>query len=184
METENIKSDGVVYLPDSGERYPMSVVWTTLPGISFLLPPIGHIGIADSKGIIFDFSGPYQVTVGSLMCGPAKRVWRLDPSDICELNGKETVQEAYDAAVAEGACVYGKRFHNLVLDNCHCHVALILNKLKYKGKSNWNQVRVFAAIWYNGGWIRRRQAATVYGPCLFLLFVFTATMVFVGVKNR
>lgn len=56
-----VKSEGVVYLSDSGERAPMSVVWTTLPGISLFLPPIGHVGIADSKGITFDFSGPYQV---------------------------------------------------------------------------------------------------------------------------
>lgn len=61
MACAHIRSDGVVYMPVSGEREPYSVVWTTLPGISFLLPPIGHVGIADSKGITFDFSGPYTV---------------------------------------------------------------------------------------------------------------------------
>lgn len=61
MSAERIRSEGVVYLPDSGERAPMSIVWTTLPGISTVLPPIGHVGIADSKGVVYDFSGPYQV---------------------------------------------------------------------------------------------------------------------------
>lgn len=69
METEvnfmpldtRIQSDGVVYRRDSGERHPLSIVWTTLPGISFLIPLIGHVGITDSRGITYDFSGPYQV---------------------------------------------------------------------------------------------------------------------------
>lgn len=62
MPAHKIQSEGVVYLPDSGERAPMSIVWTTLPGISAVLPLIGHVGIADSKGVIYDFSGPYQVS--------------------------------------------------------------------------------------------------------------------------
>lgn len=61
MAEPRIRCEGVVYLKDSGERHPMSVVWTTLPGISVLLPVIGHMGIADSTGVTFDFSGPYQV---------------------------------------------------------------------------------------------------------------------------
>lgn len=46
---------------DSGERAPTSVVWTTLPCISALVPIIGHMGVGDSSGITYDFSGPYQV---------------------------------------------------------------------------------------------------------------------------
>lgn len=61
MTIDRIRSDGVVYLPDSSERAPMSIVWTTLPGISFLFPVIGHVGIGDSSGVTYDFSGPYQV---------------------------------------------------------------------------------------------------------------------------
>lgn len=61
-QEEALRSDGVVHLPDSGERYPQSVVWTTLPGISALLPWVGHVGIADSRGVVYDFSGPYRVT--------------------------------------------------------------------------------------------------------------------------
>lgn len=119
------------------------------------------------------------------MGGPAKRIWTLDPSEIHDLNGKETATEAYDAAVADGACVYGKRFHNLILDNCHSHVALVLNKLSYGGKTNWNQVRVFRAVWFKGRWVKRSDAAVVFGPCLVLVLVFIGVMLFVGLKaNR
>lgn len=52
---------GLIHLPDSGERAPVSVVWTTLPVISAFIPLIGHVGIGDSTGVTYDFSGPYQV---------------------------------------------------------------------------------------------------------------------------
>lgn len=84
-----VKSEGVVYLPDSGERAPMSVVWTTLPGISFLLPPIGHVGIADSKGITFDFSGPYQVRESHT---PTRRCHRSTCSSSQERGGDTNVE--------------------------------------------------------------------------------------------
>ena len=41
-----------------GERmFPMCLVWTMLPPLSFLIPPIGHLGLANSEGIIHDFVG-------------------------------------------------------------------------------------------------------------------------------
>lgn len=76
MATPTIRSEGVVYLRDSKERVPMSVVWTTLPLISALVPVIGHAGITDSSGVTFDFSGPYQVCIQlSLM---ADMLWCYD----------------------------------------------------------------------------------------------------------
>lgn len=56
-------------------RYPFSIVWGTLPLISYIifyfyflifrwfLPFIGHVGIADSKGKIHDFAGSYYISV-------------------------------------------------------------------------------------------------------------------------
>ncbi|PXF41817.1 hypothetical protein BWQ96_08465 [Gracilariopsis chorda] len=160
MPHARIESNGVVYVEDSGERHPFSVVWTTLPLLSWIVPFIGHMGIADSCGVVHDFSGPYQVTIGSFMCGPAKRVWRLDLEQITThdsldstTNDGEGTGQAldsasmYDRAVAEGAMIYGKRMHNLVCDNCHSHVATILNMLRYEGRSDWNQLRVCWKIW-------------------------------------
>lgn len=116
------------------------------------------------------------------MCGPAKRVWRLDMGEVCELNGRENAKKAFDDAVVEAACVYGKRFHNLFLDNCHSHVALVLNKLKYRGRNDWNQIRVFWGIWSQGRWVKRSQGATVFGPCLVLAMLFVGLLVFAGIQ--
>jgi hypothetical protein len=39
------------------QRYPYCIVWTPLPPITWLVPFIGHMGIATSAGIIYDFAG-------------------------------------------------------------------------------------------------------------------------------
>lgn len=44
-------------------RYPFCIVWTVIPCISWFLPTIGHTGICTSDGVIYDFSGPYSITV-------------------------------------------------------------------------------------------------------------------------
>lgn len=50
-------------------RFPYCIVWTPLPLISWLLPFIGHTGIAMSDGVIHDFAGPYTITVDDLAFG-------------------------------------------------------------------------------------------------------------------
>jgi hypothetical protein len=49
------------------QRYPYCVVWTPLPVISWLLPFIGHTGIADSRGCIYDFAGFFVSFLLSLL---------------------------------------------------------------------------------------------------------------------
>lgn len=50
-------------------RFPFCIVWTPLPLISWLLPFIGHTGIAMSNGVIHDFAGPYYISVDDLAFG-------------------------------------------------------------------------------------------------------------------
>lgn len=211
MAEPEIESDGVIYQPETGQRAPFSVLWTTLPGISALVPVIGHVGITDSSGISFDFSGPYQVrltinsilnstiheydslnshihqnkqvTVGSLMCGPAKRIWQLDPERIGNMerrgnlqrigidNNTKSVEEMYNRAVRQGACDYGKKMHNLVTNNCHHHVADVLNLLQYDGRTNWSQLRVFGCIWTRGRWVSSSACLSAFTPSIIISIV-------------
>ena len=48
-------------------RYPYCVVWSPLPCISWLFPFIGHLGIASSAGITYDFAGPYTIGVSGFV---------------------------------------------------------------------------------------------------------------------
>jgi hypothetical protein len=47
----------------AGDSSPLSytILWSPLPPITWLLPFIGHMGIATSKGVACDFQGPYSV---------------------------------------------------------------------------------------------------------------------------
>lgn len=42
-------------------RFPYAIVWSPLPLITWFLPFIGHMGICDSRGVIYDFAGPYFI---------------------------------------------------------------------------------------------------------------------------
>lgn len=112
------------------------------------------------------------------------RAWKLEAERIHNLDSADNAIEAYNAAVAFGACVYGRRFHNIILDNCHSHVALVLNQLEYDGRTNWNQVRVFKNIWLKGRWVRGRDCAWVFGPWLIFVAVAIAIGVSMGMASR
>merc|ERR1712168_36405 len=63
-------------------RFPYCIVWTPLPCITWLIPPIGHTGIAYSTGVIRDFAGPYYVSEDNLAFGKTTRYLQLDPTKI------------------------------------------------------------------------------------------------------
>lgn len=68
-ECDWFRTEGVYHVPeDAAPPVPRAVVWTALPLITWLLPLIGHVGITRAGGCTTDFSGPFTVTVGSLMC--------------------------------------------------------------------------------------------------------------------
>jgi len=71
----------------SRDRFPYSIVWTPLPCITWLIPPIGHMGIAYSTGIIRDFAGPYFVSEDNLAFGKTTRYLQLDPTKIKGTSG-------------------------------------------------------------------------------------------------
>jgi hypothetical protein len=98
---------GVYQLHPTDVCRPCTVQWTALPIISWVIPFIGHVGISTSDGEISDFSGPYSVTVGSLMCGPARRIWKLDVAD----------RDTYDGAVHAGAICYARRMHKYAAES-------------------------------------------------------------------
>lgn len=105
------------------QRYPYCIVWTPLPVISWFLPFIGHTGIGDSNGTLYDFAGPYTIGVGKLTFSAPTKFYPLDPT-LCTL-------ASWDEGIREGNKVYKGRMHNIFCDNCHSHVAKCLNVMGY-----------------------------------------------------
>eukprot|EP00050_Salpingoeca_kvevrii_P021053 m.105727 g.105727 ORF g.105727 m.105727 type:complete len:196 (+) comp9157_c0_seq1:2033-2620(+) len=117
-------------------RFPYCITWTPIPIISWLIPCIGHVGIASSTGVIYDFAGPFMVNEDHMAFGRPTKFVRLSPTGVYG-------EESWDSAVASGSEKYRGRMHNLCCDNCHSHVAECLNRMNYRGHSGWNMVSVF-----------------------------------------
>ena len=126
-------------------RFPLCITWTALPGISWLLPCIGHTGIAGTDGVIYDFAGPYYISKDDFAFGETFKYVELDI--------EKTQQEKFDADIAKANRSYKKRMHIICWDNCHSHVARVLNNHKYQGKENWNMVSVWWLIMTKGKYV-------------------------------
>lgn len=146
-------------------RYPFCLVWTPIPLITWLLPFVGHMGIATSQGIIRDFagkfvaleleittkifcfSGPYFVSNDDMGFGWPTRYLVLDENKV------EGGRDAWDDSVAKASVEYGKRMHNLFWDNCHSHCGMALKLMRYDGSTSWNMVRMAAWMFFFGKYV-------------------------------
>jgi hypothetical protein len=115
------------------------------------------MGICDSRGVIYDFAGPYSIGEDKMAFGNATRYLQLDVRKVhancrlvstCSSNsltqsgenhtpsqvpgaiaaGEKT--EMWDDAVRAGCKIYSRRVHNLCCDNCHSHVAVCLEHMR------------------------------------------------------
>ena len=108
-----------------------------LPGLTHMIPCIGHTGIGDAKGIIHDFAGPYYISIDDFAFGETHKYVILD------LEAEGVTPEQYNKAIKDADQVYRGRMHNICCDNCHSHVARVLNNLKYKGRENYTMIDIW-----------------------------------------
>ena len=153
-------------------RFPFSIVWCPLPGLTWLLPVVGHMGICDSRGVVTDFAGPYHISVDNMAFSRPYLYLALDPSLAARRPaGGASAAEAWDAAVDAGCDEYCGRMHNICCDNCHSHVARCLNEMRYMGRSDWGMVGVGALVILRGKWVSAGHALAVWVPFLVALAV-------------
>ena len=118
----------------------MCITWTHLPGITWVLPIIGHTGIAGTNGEIHDFAGPYYISIDDFAFGSTVKYLRLDidPADY----------ERFNRCLKEADKTYKGRMHNICCDNCHSHVARALNNFKYRGRDDYTMVSIaWMLVW-------------------------------------
>ena len=152
-------------------RFPFSIVWCPLPGLTWLLPVVGHMGICDSRGVVTDFAGPYHISVDNMAFSRPYLYLALDPSLAARRPGGASAAEAWDAAVDAGCDEYCGRMHNICCDNCHSHVARCLNEMRYMGRSDWGMVGVGALVILRGKWVSAGHALAVWVPFLVALAI-------------
>ncbi|PRP82585.1 hypothetical protein PROFUN_04890 [Planoprotostelium fungivorum] len=141
--------------PEPGrDHYPMCIVFTPLPLLSWLIPFIGHLGIGTTEGVINDFGGSYYIhkhktatVFGSVTkYYPIKSTQLKRPQDteqsvyeVIDLSLSSLIlYQMYDAAVERASCDFQDQEHNIIMNNCHAHVASALNELQFEGFTHWN----------------------------------------------
>jgi hypothetical protein len=162
------------------QRYPYCIVWSPLPLITWLCPVIGHMGICDSQGIIWDFAGPYTINHDDMAFGSPTRYLQLDPSLIkaaLEGGAKETGEatQIWDNCVHHSNCHYSKRMHNICCQNCHHHTARALGQMKYRGISHWSQITLAFWIFFRAPFTSVWGFLYTFGPFSVILAIILYT---------
>ena len=159
-------------------RFPYCIVWSPLPVISWFCPVIGHMGICDSQGIIWDFAGPYSINRNDMAFGSPTRYLQLDPSKIkaaldggvknSERNNGE-MSKIWDDCVHHTNCHYSQRMHNICCQNCHHHTARALAQMKYRNLSSWSQITLAFWIFFRAPFTSFWGFMYTFGPFMVIL---------------
>ncbi|KAL9642273.1 hypothetical protein ABK040_007272 [Willaertia magna] len=110
------------------DRFPYCIVWTPIPLITWLLPFVGHMGIATSEGIIHDFAGPYYISVDNFSFGRPTKYLSLQSL----FPDKQFTSKELDEAIKNSKKCYRKLMYNFFCNNCHHFVANVLNQLNLR----------------------------------------------------
>ncbi|KAL5971687.1 hypothetical protein TSMEX_000609 [Taenia solium] len=145
-------------------RFPHCIVWTPIPIITWLFPLIGHVGIANSKGVIYDFAGPYYIIEDNMAFGWPTRYLQLDMASV---GGAEN----WDRAVHEANTEFKGRMHNLCCSNCYSHVSFALNEMGYGGSTGWNMYSFGVMMAFRGKFLGFFSFLKTFGPFLVLLSI-------------
>jgi hypothetical protein len=95
----------------ANDIFPYCLVWTPIPVLTWVFPFVGHLGMGNSQGVLFDFAGPFYINQHQLAFGKPTRFIQLEP------------RRGWDAAVEQANAKYAKLNHNLCFQNCHSHVS-------------------------------------------------------------
>jgi len=160
------------------DHFPLCIVWTPIPLLTWILPFVGHLGIATSEGMIHDFVGPYTINknMNHLGFGTATKYLQIDLEQIRGSGVREKIK-AYDDAIERSSAAFEHIIHNLFWNNCHSHVARALNELEYMGRKNWNTtfliiLMITHAHFVSFGRFVRTYAGIVVLVILFLIIFF------------
>ena len=145
------------------DRFPYCIVWTPIPMLTYIIPFIGHTGICTSNGIIHDFAGSNYVGIDNMAFGNPTKYVQLTPNDR-EIN-------EWDNAIDKGDERFSMENHNLCFNNCHSHVACVLNNIKYKGKNNYTMIHVWWMLITRGKYVSFCGFIKTYFGFLFFAFI-------------
>jgi len=153
------------------QKYPLFIVWCAIPILSDIFPFVGHVGITNSDGWIYDFIGDGTIHQSASNNLSFNRVMRVIPLN--SINCKHPIDESLRRVMMHYTRTNER--YNLFGQNCHDFVGIVLNLSEYEGKDDWNLVDVALLVWGmrgNGGsFVDPNAAYRTFGPaCAGFLF--------------
>ena len=168
------KEEFKIQIDKKNDKYPYSLVWTSIPCITHILPWIGHMGICKSNGIIYDFSGSYLINENQFFFGKPYKYAYLEP------NEKERVK--WDESIDKIVSKFRKEEYNFFCNNCHSFCFEVLNEIKYNGKCNYSMIGVWWLIVKKGKYLSCGNFFKTY--FVFIIIVCTIIGLIVGLKLK
>ena len=144
-------------------HFPYCIVWTPIPILTYIIPSIGHTGIGNSNGIIHDFASSFFISVDDFAFGK--------PTKYIQLELTEQEKYDWDRAILKGDNKYNMEEHNIFVNNCHSHVAYVLNQLNYKGRNNYNMVSIWWMLITKGKYVNCCGFFKTYIGFLSIIFI-------------
>ena len=93
---------GAAGVESKRHRYPFSLVWTPIHPLSWIMPYVGHVGLADAAGRVIDFAGPFYVSFDNMMFGWPTRYYVLEEQRECGADSWDPT--IYEIAAQYAAC--------------------------------------------------------------------------------
>lgn len=192
VRRERVADSGPARVDTKRHRYPFAIVWTPIPPITWVLPFVGHMGVCDSRGVIYDFTG--LIGIDDLAFGKPTRYLVLNPKHArCvsvpfpseeksssllaalaeEAEGEQEESVVWDRAVLRASQIFERRMHCMVCgSDCHSHVAVALNLMKFGGCSWWNKVVLAAWMFFCGKYVDKWAVVKTWlGTAIVLVIV-------------
>ena len=99
-----------------------------------------------------------------------------------ELSNEE--KKNLDKAIKKGDLKYSKEKHNLFTNNCHSHVAYILNQLNYLGKNNYNMISIWWMLIIKGKFVSCCGFCKTYIGFLIIILIIVFIIIISVVKKK
>lgn len=154
---------GKVILEVENDRYPYCIVWTPCIPITWMLPLVGHLGVGDSQGQVYEF-----------MSGGVRR--GLSGGPVCryvQLPGYYCLYCDWDEGLRRACATFNGRTNFRIFQNSHSFVADALNHMGYGSIWVWNQFFLMFLIFFGGRYTTVGRGM----QCIFPFLLFCAIVV-------
>lgn len=167
------------------EHYPFCIVWSPLPGLTSAIPFIGHVGIGDSEGKLYDFQGDYAIGKDRMLFGKVVKYVDLSrefvPSAYTDPPGSpEAIKaeiKAYDKALSDTVLRFRQcQRYDFIRNNCHNFVASALNAHPQllalsPDATEWSLTKIMWVVATRGKYVSFSRFLQAHCISLFLLCV-------------